>query len=186
VFKIWVLVICSLIAIGSIPSAVARADSLQLMSDTSGVFDFIFLTITLDSFAQGNGIVLTGLGNVISAILASEALAIGCLGAGGTLSTIPGVCAVGSVDGFEVTSASAQAGPVNFIIKGVSTDTVSGPTAPGASVSEAPSLLLLGTGLLGLVGAWQRKGRWVGLLLRLKPRRRPTAGPASTRVGLQR
>jgi hypothetical protein len=91
-----------------------------------------------------------------------------------------------SLGGFEVTSTSAQVGPVNLMINGVSTDTVSGPIAAGASTPEASRLFLLGTGLLGLVGAWHRKSRWAALLLRLKSRRRPSVGPASTGVGLQR
>jgi hypothetical protein len=192
VFKIRVLLICSVLAIGLSASAGARGDSLQLVSDTSGVFDYILFTI--DVLPLGNGIVRTGSGDVINAILASRALSIGCFDGGVTststsesfLSAIPGVCTVGSIEGFEATSASAQAGPANLIINGVSTDTVSRPSAAGASTPEASRLLVLGGSLLGLVGAWRRKSRWVALLqlLRLKPRR-PSTGPASTGVGLQ-
>jgi hypothetical protein len=193
VFKIRVLLICSVLAIGLSASAGARADSLQLVSNTGGVLDYRLFTI--DILLLGNGIVVTGSGDVISAILTSQALSIGCFDGGVTststsesyLSTIPGVCAVGSIEGFEVTLGSARAGPVNLIINGASTDTVSAPVAAGVSTPETSRLLLLGSGLLGLVGSLRRKNRWVALLqlLRLKPRR-PNTGPASTGVGLQR
>jgi hypothetical protein len=188
-----VLLICSVLAIGLSASAGAQADSLQLVSEIGGVFDYILFTI--DILPRDKSIVLTGSGDIISAILASQALSIGCFDGGVTssstsecfLSTIPGVCAVGSIEGFEVTSASAQAGRANLIINGVSTDTVSAPVAAVASTPEASRLLLLGSGLLSLVGAWRRRNRCVTLLqlLRLKPRR-PSTRPTSTSVGLQR
>lgn len=152
----------------------SRADSIVLTSSGSGVYGYgIELNPGSPGLvaATGDSLVLTGLFGVTGA---SEAPNIGLTstftstsatftetGSGANTPANPGSTPVILPDFFFVDSADTTVGSISYVAttsnQGVLSGTAQGPVAPASAVPEPSSMIMAGSGLLGLAGAARRK-----------------------------
>jgi hypothetical protein len=152
----------------------SRADSIVLTSPGPGVYGY---GIELDSGSpgimavMGGSLTLTGLFGVTGASVApnlgftatftSTSATFTETGSGAATPSNPGSTPVILPDFFFVDSADTTIGNISYVAvtsnQGVLSGTVLGPVAPPSAVPEPSSLVLAGSGLLGLAGIARRK-----------------------------
>jgi PEP-CTERM motif len=152
----------------------SRADSIVLTSTGSGVYGY---GIELDPGSPGvmaitgNSLTLTGLFGVTGAIAAPNlgftatftptSATFTETGSGASTPANPGSTPVILPDFFFVDSADTTIGNISYVAttsnQGVLSGTAQGPVTPPPAVPEPSSLILAGSGLLGLAGIARRK-----------------------------
>jgi hypothetical protein len=152
----------------------SRADSIVLTSPGPGVYGY---GIELDSGSPGimavtgGSLTLTGLFGVTGASVApnlgftatftSTSATFTETGSGAATPSNPGSTPVILPDFFFVDSADTTIGNISYVAvtsnQGVLSGTALGPVAPPSAVPEPSSLVLAGSGLLGLAGIARRK-----------------------------
>lgn len=163
-----------IVAVLVISVRASRADSIVLTSSGSGVYGY---GLELDPMspgivaATGDSLVLTGLFGVtgaspapnigFTATFTSTSATFTQTGSGISSLPNPGSTPLILADYFFVDSADTTVGSVSYVATtsnlGVLSGTAQGPVAPPSAVPEPSSLILAGSGLLGLAGAARRK-----------------------------
>jgi PEP-CTERM motif len=152
----------------------SRADSILLTSFGSGVYGYgIELSPGSPGImaVTGDSLTITGLFGVTGATAAPglgftatftpTSATFTETGAGASTPANPGSTPAILPDFFFVDSADTTIGSVSYVAvtsnQGVLTGTAQGPVTPAPAIPEPSSLILAGSGLLGLAGAARRK-----------------------------